>query len=711
MREKIIDLMSQKNYTPMTLEDLSAVFEVPQDGLLKLLNQLEADYLIRKTKKKKYDLLKRFNLFVGVIEMKEKGFGFIRSDEFIEEFFVPKFLTGGAMDQDRVLFSVTDTAMVSGSKKEAAVVEIIERHLKRVIGTITMSNQNQKEFHPQDDKIDLTFETLDFGIAVIGDVVIFEIEQYANINTVRGRIIDILGNQNDIGIDIKSIAYKYGFSETFDPQAIEEIKQMQIDMNEERTRRRFVSETVITIDGADAKDLDDAVSIERLANGNYRLGVYIADVSYYVTEGSKLNEQALERGTSVYLADRVIPMLPHKLSNDWCSLNPNEEKLVMGCVMEIDDLGHVVNHDIFEGIMVSNYRMTYDDVNAILEKEDSTLINKYHDIIDKLKQMEMLAEVLRMMRYRRGSLDFDIPESKIVVDQNGKPIDIVLRTRGVGEKLIEEFMLIANETVAQTVAHLNLPFIYRIHDEPNDLKLQKFQTIAKAAGYTFPVRKNKVAVHVLQELLAKLKETDAGLSMLLLRMMAKAKYSEKNIGHYGLASACYTHFTSPIRRYPDLLVHRLLRQYLIRGEVGTREQDEALDKIIYAAYQSSKKERDAIECEYEVEDMKKAEFMENHIGERYPATINAVTNFGLFVSLDNTIEGLIHISELDGYFVYDEAKMMLVSRNKEYRLGDKLNIIVKNASKEKRQIDFAIVRGENNGKQNKKYRQKQTRKS
>jgi ribonuclease R len=711
MKEKILELFNRKDYVPKTVEELSAILEVDIDQLKNTLSEMEKEYLIKQTKKKKYDLLKKFNLYVGVIDIKDKGFGFIRCEDFTEDFYVPKELVAGSMDNDKVLFSITNNDDTIG-RKEAAVIDVIERSLKHVIGKITLSRKGKKRFEPNDKKLaDITFEVLDFGISVVGDIVDFIIEDYINAAFVSGRINYVIGNINDVGIDVKTVAYKYGFHQEFDDAVINEVKNLNIDIDKELERRQVFSGNIITIDGEDAKDLDDAISIKKLDNGNYELGVYIADVSYYVTEGSKLDHSAFDRGTSVYLADRVIPMLPHKLSNDLCSLNENENKLVMVCLMEINQYGQVVNHEITEGVIKTKHRMTYTDVNAMLEAKDQDIINKYQDIYPDLLLMEELALVLRIMRTKRGALDFDIPEAKIIVNELGKPLDVVLRTRGTGEKLIEEFMLIANETVAQTIENLNLPFIYRIHDEPNALKLQKVSNIARALGYKVKIKKNKVTPQAIQSLLNAITEEDKGLSTLLLRMMAKAKYSEKNIGHYGLASSCYTHFTSPIRRYPDLIVHRYLRKYLFKGEVSIQDQDEALRKIIAAANQSSKKERDAIDCEYEVTDMKKAEYMEEHIGEQFMATITSVTNFGIFASLDNTIEGLIHISDLDGYYVYNENQMALIGPINMYRMGDKVLVEVVKASKELRQIDFKIVRGEGSGKRNKSHRQKQKGKS
>lgn len=711
MKDKILSLMNTKNYIPKTLDELSTILECDSSLLLRNLEEMEREFLIKKTKKNKYDLLKKFNLYLGTIEVKEKGFGFIVCEDFTDDLYVPKEFIGGSMNKDKVLFSVISGEDNPGQRKEAMVTQVVHRNLTNIIGRIVLNEDNLKEFVAEDKKLNLKFDVVDYGISVVGDVVDFSIDQYVNAYLVRGRVKSIIGNINDVGIDIKAVAYKFDFHSEFPNEVIEEVKELNINIEKEKLRRREITGNIITIDGEDAKDLDDAISVRMLDNGNYELGVYIADVSYYVEEDSNLDLEAFERGTSVYLADRVIPMLPHKLSNDLCSLNPNEDKLVIACVMEIDLLGNVVNHDIFEGYLKTKYRMTYTAVNKILEDNDKLEISRYQSIYQDILNMYNLSLILKKERTARGSLDFDIPESKIVVDEKGKPIDILLRTRGVGEKLIEEFMLKANETVAEVVLNLNLPFIYRVHDEPNNLKLVKFKSIIKSLGYSFNFKKNKVHQSALQELLGSIKDEDKGVSTMLLRMMAKAKYSEKNIGHYGLASFAYTHFTSPIRRYPDLIVHRYLRKYIFNGEVTIEDQEIALKKIVQAANYSSKKERDAIECEYEVNDMKKAEYMQSHVGEVFEATISSVTNFGLFASLDNTVEGFIHISTLEGYFVYNETKMALISPDKVYRLGDKVKVKVKKASKELRQVDFAIVGGEVRGKRNKGNFKKQKSKS
>ena len=694
LKDKIITLFENSSNAPYTFEELLELLNCEKEELSEQLYELKEQYIIHESKKHRFGLLKQFGLYIGTIDVKEKGFGFILSEDFENEFFVPRTETNHALNKDTVIFRITNEN--TQEKTEASVVKVIKRSLEYVVGKIS-ETYFQKEFIPIDNKLNIFFEITDYGLSVENDIVKVKIDEFVNDSLVKCHVVEIIGNAYDVGIDVKSIAAKYDFHQEFSKEVINCLEEVVNDYNnfgeDEINKREFIDKKIITIDGKDAKDLDDAISIEILDNGNYLLGVYIADVSYFVKENSALDEEALNRGTSVYLVDRVIPMLPHKLSNDLCSLNPNTNKLVMCCIMEINHDGVVVNYEIKQGVINTKYRMTYDDVNLILNG-DKDLQEKYYDIVDELFKMNKLSKILNQMRYARGSLNFDIPEPKIIVNEIGQPISIELRERFDGEKLIEEFMLIANETVASCINQLDLPFIYRVHDVPSMDKLTRFNKIIKNTKYSFKLKKNqKITPKVLQNLLADVGEEDYAINTMLLRLMAKAKYDVYNIGHYGLASNCYTHFTSPIRRYPDLLVHRLLKKYLIDGEVDIESQKYNHNIISLAAVQSSKKERDAISCEYEVNDMKMAEYMEMHIGEEFEGTISSVTNFGLFVTLPNTVEGLIRIGTIkDDYYEYKESLMSLCGKNnkKMYRLGDKIKVKVLSASKEKKEIDFII---------------------
>ena len=481
---------------------------------------------------------------------------------------------------------------------------------------------------------------------------------------------------------------------------MEETNNLPISVNEEEMvgRRDLRDKEIFTIDGDDTKDIDDAISIDILENGNYKLGVHIADVSYYVRENTHIDEEAYDRGTSVYLADRVIPMLPHKLSNGICSLNPNEDRLAMSCEMEIDNKGNVVSYDIFESVINSKKQMTYNNVNKIFD--ENIIPEGYEKFTDSLLKMKDLAAILRKNKIERGYIDFDIDESKIIVDEKGEAIDVVLRDRGTGQRLIEDFMIAANETVATCIYFMDLPFVYRIHGKPNEEKINSFIKFIGLLGYKIKGKYEEVTPKDMQKILEQLKEKKEFhlLSTLLLRSMQKAIYDTNNIGHFGLASKCYTHFTSPIRRYPDTTVHRLIRTYLFDKKINPETVDYYEHKLPFLTEHSSTKERDAIECERQVDDLKKAEYMMKHIGERYTGMISSVTNFGFFVELPNLVEGLVKVSDLtDDKYIFDETTFSLrgVNNKRGYRLGDKVNVIVKDANKLTRTIDFIIDNGVN----------------
>ena len=474
-----------------------------------------------------------------------------------------------------------------------------------------------------------------------------------------------------------------------------EVEKLPSEVKEEEMvgRRDLRDKTIFTIDGADTKDIDDAISLDMLENGNYSLGVHIADVSYYVKEGSEIYQEAMERGTSVYLADRVIPMLPHKLSNGICSLNEGVDRLAMSCVMEIDSKGNVVSYDIFESVIRSRKKMTYTDVNKIIE--ENIIPEGYEPFADTLIKMEELAQILRKHKVERGYIDFGIDESKIIVDETGKAIDIKLRNRGKGENLIEDFMIAANETVATCIYFMELPFIYRVHGEPNEEKINSFLTFVSSLGYTLSGKIKDMHPKTMQSILNQLKDKKEFhiLSSLLLRSMQKAIYDTNNIGHFGLASERYTHFTSPIRRFPDTTVHRLLRKYLFKAQIDKDSIMSEEQKLPYIAEHSSKKERDSIDCEREVDDMKKAEYMMDHIGEKYTGMISGITSFGMFIELPNLIEGLIKIDSLtDDVYTFDESTITLKGKKNKrgYRLGDNVDVVVVAANKEAKTIDFQI---------------------
>ena len=519
-----------------------------------------------------------------------------------------------------------------------------------------------------------------------------------------GKVNKIIGHKNDPGVDILSIMYNYEINDVFNDAVMEEVDKLPSEVSEKEIvgRRDLRDKEIFTIDGDDTKDIDDAISIEKKGE-NYILGVHIADVSYYVKEGTELYKEALDRGTSVYLADRVVPMLPHKLSNGICSLNPDVDRLAISCVMEIDSNGKVVDHDIFESVIKSRKQMTYKNVNKILNDEE--IPEGYEEFAPTLKLMEELAKILRKMKLDRGYLDFDAKEAKIIVDDKGKAIDVVLREQGKGENLIEDFMIAANETVASHLFYLNYPSIYRVHEVPDDDKIKEFINQVSVLGINVTGKRefsNPRNLKVILDQLRGREEYDI-LSNMLLRCMRKAEYKDQNLGHYGLGSKCYTHFTSPIRRFPDTTVHNLLRKYIF-NEPEPKELNRLIDyyKDILSgiAEHSSEKERNSIDCERDVEDMKMAEYMEDHIGEEFDGVIDSILNFGMFVCLPNMIEGLVKYDSIKGdYFEFNEETNILIGKKtgKKYRLGQKVRVKCIAASKESSTIYFELIEGGKNG--------------
>lgn len=706
LRERILNLFYNEKYGPLLIEEIKDILEkencdITIEKIENEIHNLENEYLLYKSKKNRYGLLKYFNLYKGIIHIKKQGYGFFESDELDDDAYINMGDTLDSFDGDTVLAWVNSYSF-GEKKQEGKVIKIIKRKNDFLICEVVQGKNGLKI--KSDTSLIIVVE--DFKNAVPGDIVKIKLKDNNSNNLyVFGDIEEIIGNLNTPLMDVLEVAYKYGFSEsnTRDEDVLKEIdelsKEYALTFDQEIKKRRRVDDVnIITIDGEDAKDLDDAISVKKLENGNYELGVYIADVSHFVKAGSLIDKNAYLRATSVYLTNKVLPMLPFKLCNDLCSLNEQSDKFVMACVMEINNIGDVVDFDIFEGVINTKHRMTYSIINEMIDNHEVDKI--YYDIIDDVQLMEELSLVLREKRYKRGSLNFDIPEAKISLDENGKVLTIEERTRGEGERLIEEFMILANETVASCIYNMDLPFIYRVHDEPNGQKLEKFNKILLNSNYKFKTKfvKNKIITPVaLQSILKEADGVDLGLSEMLLRLMAKAVYSSDNIGHFGLASSCYTHFTSPIRRYPDLIVHRLLKEYVIHSEDFYSKDEDLVNKKEYIEEQAkwcSEQERRAIDCEYEVNDMKMAEYMEEHIGEVFEAKIVSVTNFGLFVRLPNLIEGLISVMNLnDDYYEFDEIGMMLIgrSKHKRYRIGDELKVECINASKETRQIDFKIA--------------------
>lgn len=695
MKDRILDALN-KVHRALTYEEIDSLLDIKTIEETKqmsdTLNELEKNGDIYHSNKGKYMLFSDSNLRKGVLRVNKKGFGFVEVNG-EEDVFIPIDNMNDAIDEDLVAVEITESK--EDGKREGRIVRVIKRNVAHVVGEIYFK-KGIGHIIPDDKSLKLDIEIppkKNMG-SVDGHKVVVEIESIKKRKCI-GKVIKILGHKNDVGVDIVSIVEKYEIKYEFDEDVIKQLDSIPEEVSEEDKagRRDLTQEMIFTIDGDDTKDIDDAISCEKLPNGNYKLGVHIADVSYYVKEGSPLDVEAMERGTSVYLVDRVIPMLPHKLSNGICSLNPEVERLAISCVMEIDKNGKTVDYEIFESVIKSRIQMTYKKVNKVLDGE---VVEGYEPYTDTLLLMKELADIIRKHKNERGYIDFDSNEAKILVDENCVPYEVVLRDRGAGENLIEDFMIQANECVATHIFYMDLPFIYRVHEYPKEDKIKTFLQFVSSLGYSVPGYIKDISPKSMQKLLAFLKDKKEYkvLSSLLLRNMQKAVYLPQNLGHYGLASKCYTHFTSPIRRYPDTTVHRLLRTYLFNNDMSSATLRHWEDKLVMVADHSSVKERSSIECEREVDDMKMAEYMEKHIGEKYEGMISGVTNFGLFVQLPNLIEGLVHISELDGFYSFREESQMLINEDTHnmYKLGDKVEIKVVKASKEEKTIDFQIIR-------------------
>ena len=698
MKEKILSILKESDKA-LSINELDSALNLntieETKAFSDALRELEDSYEIYRSNKNRYMLLENSNLRKGILRMNKKGFGFVEVSGEEEDIFIAPDNINKALNNDTVIVEILNKN--SGEKREGRIVKTLERDLSTIVGEIYFK-KDKGYIIPDDKKLDIQLEIdrdKSHG-AVDGHKVVVKILRNITKNRYKGEVVRIIGHKNDPGVDILSIVCKYEINDTFPEEVIEELDSIPKEVREQdkKGRKDLTDVTIFTIDGDDTKDIDDAISVEKLKNGNYKLGVHIADVSYYVKEGSPLDKEAMDRGTSVYLVDRVIPMLPHKLSNGICSLNPGVERLAISCVMEIDNNGKTVDYEIFPSIIKSRLQMTYKKVNQVIEKNE--IPEGYEPFVNDLKLMDELSQIIRKAKINRGYIDFDVDEAKIIVDENCHPTDIVLRNRGRGENLIEDFMIQANECVATHIFYMDLPFIYRVHEYPKEEKIRDFISFVQNLGYTVKFNTKDISPKAIQNLINQLKDKKEFkvLSSLLLRNMQKAIYLPQNLGHYGLASKCYTHFTSPIRRYPDTTVHRLLRTYLFNDDMSNQTINKWQEKLVYIAENSSFKERESVECEREVEDMKMAEYMEDHIGEEYKGIISGVTNFGMFIQLDNLVEGLIHVNDMKDYFSFDEVTQSLIGeRTKEkFTLGDEVLIKVKAASKEAKTIDFELVK-------------------
>ena len=696
MKEQVLETL-KKEYDAKTLLQINDLmgFETSEElkDLQDVLEELVKDYVVYKTKKDKYILLANCpSLKIGKYQANKKGFGFVLLNK-EDDLYISGENSNGAIDGDIVLAEVLN----KGIKPEGHIIKIIERNLHNLVGEI-VSFKKGLGLKLDDERLDLNIKLDKKSLqgCVVGHKVLVKLTKEIGRKKYLGEVIKILGHKDDPGTDILSIAYKYDIEPDFSAETKEELLSLPEEVSPADLigRRNLTDKMIFTIDGAHTKDIDDAISLEK-DGSNYILGVHIADVSNYVKENTGLGNDAYERGTSNYLANTVIPMLPHQLSNGICSLNEGVIRLTMSCVMTINEKGKVIDYDIFESYIKSSKKMTYEAVNDILMRD--IIPDGYEPFADTLKEMNTLAHILRKEKMGRGYIDFNLDEPEIIQDENGKAIDIVRVVREDGEKMIEDFMIAANETVASHIYNMDLPFIYRVHGAPNSDKIDDFTNLLKALGYTLKTRTLDMTPKTMQNVLKELDDKPEFkiLSSLLLRSMRKAEYSKENIGHFGLASKAYTHFTSPIRRFPDLTVHRLLKKYLVEKDFSMATINYLNNALVSIAEHSSEREVAAQNAERDVDDMKMAEYMESHIGEIYEGVISSVTSFGFFVELPNLIEGLVHVNSLKGdYFNYVPELLSLIgnSTKKTYRIGDKVKVKCVGASKERAMIDFEVVK-------------------
>lgn len=695
-----------KEHGQSNIHDLAAALEMTDAGsfprLIKAISKMEGkgllsfsdegEVFLRAPQQKKPEIRVQ-----GIFRANKAGFGFLSVDDNEDDIFIGRDDVGYASDGDRVEAVIKKPAnRLKATAAEARVVAIVERSLKTVVGRVILDDDHPKYagyIKSKNQRIQQRIYIAKSPIALDGtEIIKADIVQYpkAGQDYFVGTVCDIIGHQHDVGIDVLEVLESMDIVSAFPDDVLAEANAIPDAPSDQDLMGRvdLRKETTITIDGADAKDLDDAIHIKRLANGNVELGVHIADVSYYVTEGSALDREAAARGTSVYVTDRVVPMLPERLSNGICSLNPKVDRLTQSAIMEIDHQGHVVDYQLCQSVINTTFRMTYSAVNQMIAG-DSEALREFDRIADDVSTMVELHQILEAMRVKRGALNFDTQEARIIVNDKGMPVDVVLRQRGVAERMIESFMLAANECVAEHFSRAGLPFIYRVHEEPKAEKLQTFIDYASAFGIQIQGTANKISQEALQAFMAKVEGSPGAevLNMMLLRSMQQARYSEHNHGHYGLAADYYTHFTSPIRRYPDLLVHRMIREY---NQITQEKVDHFAQVIPELAVSSSQLERRAIDAERVVEAMKKAEYMADYIGDVFDGVIASVVKFGMFVELPNTIEGLVHITNLPEYYHYNERTLSLKGERsgKVFRAGQPIRVRLVRADKETGDIDF-----------------------
>ena len=700
--QKILELLKDEEYPPMKAKQIAMVMRVPKNEyneFLNILGNLEMKMKIQKNRKNQYKIAEKV-YYDGIYRKNAKGFGFVKIENEEDEIYIAKTNSSNALNGDEVLIEIIEEKN-KVKKAEGKIVRILKHEKDTVVG-IFQNNKNFGFVVPDDKNFgtDIFISKKNFGKAKNNHKVLVQITKYPEKGKkAEGKIIEVLGNVNETGVDMLSLIKEHKLPSIFPEQVVEEAKKCgnRIDEQDIKNRIDLRNEIIFTIDGAEAKDLDDAIGIKKLENGNYKLSVHIADVSYYVKPNSLLDQEALIRGTSIYMLGRVIPMLPRELSNGICSLNAGEDRFTLSCTMEIDKNGNVKSSEIYKAVINVTERMTYTDVQKILDNSEVEIVKRYEKYIDEFKLMEELALILKQKRLEKGYLNLDIPESKIELDSEGRAINISKYETTFANEIIEQFMLIANETVAEKFFWLDAPFIYRVHETPDYEKVQELNKFLFNFGLKIKANKDNIYPKEFAKILEEIKGKDEEkvVSHLLLRTLKVARYEDINKGHFGIASKYYCHFTSPIRRYPDLFIHRIICKYLEENyDVNEKFIEEYKKQAEERAKQSSEREKIATKVERESEDIKKAEYMENRIGEEYEGMISSVTSFGVFVELDNTVEGLIRFEDLGNeYFIYDEDRKRLIGErsNIVYKIGDKVKIRVKDASKLLRTVDFEII--------------------
>ncbi len=702
-QEIILAFMKDEEYTPMKAKEIASILGVPKKEYREFdetIKELEENFKIVKNRKNRYKIIGE-NYQEGIYRKNQKGFGFVKIENKEDEIYISKENSLRALNGDKVIVEIIEEKN-KVKNAEGKIIKIIKHEKNTVVGTF-QKNENFAFVVPDDRSLgtDIFISKNNFGKARNGHKVLVQITKYPEKGkNAEGKVIEVLGKPNQAGVDMLSLIKEYNLPSKFPEPVVEEAKRCgnKVDKKDISNRVDCREHIIFTIDGEDAKDLDDAVRVTKLENGNYRLDVHIADVSYYVKEGSLLDKEAQIRGTSIYMLSRVIPMLPRELSNGICSLNAGEDRLTLSCSMEIDKQGKNVSAEVYKGIINVTERMNYHDVQKILDKSDKEVLKKYEKYIKDFELMEELALILKNRRLEQGYLNLDIPESKIELDQEGFAINVGKYETSFSNEIIEQFMLSANEAIAEKFYWLEAPFIYRVHEEPDLDKVKELNKFLFNFGLKIKITNEKVYPTEVSKILEDIKgkEEERVISTLILRTLKLAKYDSENKGHFGIASKYYCHFTSPIRRYPDLFIHRVISKYLEDNYVVDENFiDEYKEKAEQRATSSSEREKVATKVERDSEDLKKAEFMQNKIGEEYEGIVSSVTQFGIFVELENTVEGLIRFENLgDEYFIYDEERKRLIGEktNITYKIGDKVNIRVISANKILRQIDFEIVK-------------------